>query len=38
MDLLQALATVYQILGFSAVFLVITLAMVFGGRLTAPAH
>lgn len=31
MDLLQALATVYQILGFSAVFLVITVAMVFGG-------
>lgn len=31
MDLLQALATVYQILGFSAVLLVITVAMVFGG-------
>lgn len=31
MDLLQALATVYQILGFSAVFIVIIVAMVLGG-------
>lgn len=31
MDLLQALATLYQILGFSAGFLVIAIALAFGG-------